>query len=323
MTRRIIFYSASLLLILAVCLVFSLCIGSVPIPPGDVIKALTGGGNARMAGIINEIRLPRALFAILVGGMLSLSGAILQALLKNPLVDPFITGISSGAAFGATCAIMAGASGLVAPSMAGAALAMFIVYRISISSKTLNVTRLLLGGVMMGSFFSSLIMLLNALFSKDLVKVVFWLMGDLSNIDAGLLPYGVAASLAAIIAAVYFANDLNIMTTGEDEAKSMGVKVEFIKALYFIIAGVLTAISVALSGVIGFVGLIVPHVVRAVTGPDMRIMVPCSFLAGALFLLASDTIARTVFLPSEIPVGVITGLIGVPVFIYFMLKGRA
>jgi iron complex transport system permease protein len=113
------------------------------------------------------------------------------------------------------------------------------------------------------------------------------------------------------------------MTTGEDEAKSMGVKVEFIKALYFIIAGVLTAISVALSGVIGFVGLIVPHVVRAVTGPDMRIMVPCSFLAGALFLLASDTIARTVFLPSEIPVGVITGLIGVPVFIYFMMKGRA
>jgi len=321
MNRRIIVPSSALLLIFVFCFAGALCLGSAPISPGDAFKALANIGSAQTIGIINEIRLPRALFAALVGGMLALSGAILQALLKNPLVDPFITGISSGAAFGAACAIMAGASGLLAPSMAGAALAMFIVYRISLSAGVLDINKLLLTGVMMGSFFSSLIMLLNALFSKDLIKVVFWLMGDLSNINPGLLLYSAIALFAAVIIALYFANDLNILTTGEDEAKSMGVNVELIKAIYFSIAGVLTAVSVALSGVIGFVGLIVPHVVRAIVGPDMRVMIPCSFLAGAIFLLASDTLARTFFLPAEIPVGVITGLVGVPVFIYFMLKG--
>jgi iron complex transport system permease protein len=322
MTKKAVLYSSALFVLLIACFAGALCLGSAPITPADVFRAITNSGDAQTIGIINQIRLPRALFAALVGGMLALSGALLQALLKNPLVDPFITGISSGAAFGAACAIMAGASGLLAPSMAGAALAMFIVYRISLSAGVLNLTRLLLAGVIMGSFFSSLIMLLNALFSKDLIKVVFWLMGDLSNINPGLLLYSAMALFAAIGVAMFFANDLNILTTGEDEARSMGVRVEMIKAIYFSIAGVLTAVSVALSGVIGFVGLIVPHVVRAVVGPDMRLMIPCSFLAGAIFLLASDTLARTAFLPSEIPVGVITGLVGAPVFIYFMMKGR-
>jgi iron complex transport system permease protein len=204
------------------------------------------------------------------------------------------------------------------PSIAGALVTMYVVYRLSLVYGSLSVSKLLLTGVMIGSFFSSLIMMLNAVFSRDLVKVVFWLMGDLSNINPDLAIYGIIVALVILSAAVYFANDLNIMATGDDEAKSLGVKTEFIKIMYFTFAGVLTAISVALSGVIGFVGLVIPHITRFFIGPDMRAMIPASFIAGAAFLLCADTIARTVFLPSEIPVGVITGLIGVPVFIFLM-----
>jgi iron complex transport system permease protein len=288
----------------------------------DIISFLTGKEGGSNYDIIMKIRLPRIIFAVLVGGMLASSGAILQALLKNPLVDPFITGISSGAAFGAACAIIAGVSGLILPSIAGALVTMYVVYRLSIAFGSLSVSRLLLTGVMIGSFFSSLIMMLNAVFSRDLVKVVFWLMGDLSNISPSLAIYGALITLIILAAALYFANDLNIMATGEDEAKSLGVRTEFIKVIYFIFAGVLTAISVALSGVIGFVGLIIPHITRFFIGPDMRYMIPASFLSGAAFLLCADTLARTIFLPAEIPVGVITGLIGVPVFIFLMNRRK-
>jgi iron complex transport system permease protein len=164
-------------------------------------------------------------------------------------------------------------------------------------------------------------MMLNAVFSRDLIKVVFWLMGDLSNINSSYIIYSVISAAIVFIGALYFANDLNIISAGDEEAKSLGVNIEFIKVFYFVIAGILTAISVALSGVIGFVGLIIPHIVRFFTGPDMRKMLPASFIAGAAFLLAADTIARTIFLPSEIPVGVITGLVGVPVFIALLNRG--
>jgi iron complex transport system permease protein len=321
--KKAVLFSLLLVIVLILCFLWSLSTGSVHISLGDAFSYLTGRQGAQDHDIVMKIRLPRILYAVLVGGMLAVSGAMLQALLKNPLVDPFITGISSGAAFGAACAIIAGMSGLIAPSMAGALLTMYIVYRLSLNYGTLNITRLLLTGVMMGSFFSSLIMMMNALFSRDIIKVVLWLMGDLSNIDGSHI--AAAAVIAAVVSAagVYFGNDLNILTTGEQEAKTLGVHVEFIKLLYFVFASVLTAVSVALSGVIGFVGLIIPHIIRYFTGPDMRVMIPCSFLAGAVFLLSADTIARTVFLPGEIPVGVITGLIGVPVFIFLMVRKKA
>ena len=149
---------------------------------------------------------------------------------------------------------------------------------------------------------------------------MFWLLGDLSGSNINAI--GVILLLAVISTAVYFSNDLNILTTGEDEAKSVGVNTEFIKALYFIIAGLLTGISVSLSGVIGFVGLVIPHILRFFTGSDMRILIPASFAAGGLFLLIADTIARTLFLPGEVPVGIITGLIGAPVFITLLLKKK-
>ena len=322
MKPKALIYTASSACILLLCFVWAISSGSVHVAITDIISFFTGKEGGSNYDIIMKIRLPRIIFAVLVGGMLASSGAMLQALLKNPLVDPFITGISSGAAFGAACAIIAGVSGLILPSIAGALVTMYVVYKLSIAFGSLSVSRLLLTGVMIGSFFSSLIMMLNAVFSRDLVKVVFWLMGDLSNISPDLAVYGAVITLIILAAALYFANDLNIMATGEDEAKSLGVRTEFIKVIYFIFAGVLTAISVALSGVIGFVGLIIPHITRFFIGPDMRSMIPASFLAGAAFLLCADTLARTVFLPAEIPVGVITGLIGVPVFIFLMNKRK-
>ncbi|MCE5301463.1 MAG: iron ABC transporter permease [Spirochaetia bacterium] len=321
MVKRTVVTAASIGVLLIGTIIWALDSGSVNFTASEILAYL---GGAREGGyqIITFIRLPRIIFAMLVGGMLGCAGAILQAVFKNPLVDPFITGISSGAAFGAAAAIVAGVSGLIAPAIAGAFATIFIVYRISMTYTGLDVNRLLLAGVMIGSFFSSLIMFINAVFSRDLIKVVFWLMGDLSNINPDYMLYAVLLALASLAAAIYFANDLNIFTTGEEEARTLGVRTEFIKTLYFCLAGVLTAVSVALSGVIGFVGLIVPHIVRRFTGPDLRAVIPVSFLAGALFLLAADTLARTLFLPAELPVGVITGLAGVPFFLALLPRVR-
>ncbi|HDT15126.1 MAG TPA: iron ABC transporter permease [Firmicutes bacterium] len=313
-----------LLVLLSIAGLAGLKAGSVNIPADDILKYMAGE-NADDSGfvVIMKIRLPRILLAVLIGGMLAVSGAVLQALLRNPLVDPFITGISSGAAFGAAAAIIVGFAVISIPAMAGAVITAFVVYRFSVRSGRSDVTNLLLIGVMTGSFFSALIMMLNAVFSRDLVKVVFWLMGDLSGVMSGELKAAAVFAAIIIAAGILFANDLNIVSAGEEEAKVLGVKTEFVKAFYFIGASLLAGAAVSLSGVIGFVGLIIPHIIRRFTGPDMRVLIPASFLGGAVFLLVSDTLARVVFLPAELPVGVITGLIGAPMFMALLLeKGR-
>ena len=309
-------------LILSAASLIALKSGSIDVSISEILSGLSGGEGAN-SEIINKIRLPRIFFALLVGGMLAVSGAVLQAALKNPLVDPFITGISSGAAFGAAAAIIAGISNLIAPAIAGAVVTVIVVYRLSVTYAGLDVTKLLLTGVMIGSFFSAMIMLLNAVFSRDIARVVLWLMGDLSNINPSyIMPASIIAA-CVIALCMYFANDLNILSAGEEEAKTLGVNTELIKAVFFLSASTLTAISVALCGVVGFVGLIVPHITRKFTGPDLRAVIPVSFMAVAAFLVIADTAARTLFLPSEIPVGVITGLIGVPVFIAILnSKGK-
>jgi iron complex transport system permease protein len=295
--------------------------GSVKIDIKEIISFLAGqGAGSDNYQIIMKIRLPRVVFAMLVGGMLAASGAMLQGIFKNPLVDPFITGISSGAALGASAAIVAGMSLIMLPAMAGAVITILLVYRISIIYGRVNLSNLLLTGVMTGSLLSGVILLLAAVFNRDMVKVMFWMMGDLSSLNAGYLKFTVPAVAVLLAAAMYFSNDLNILSTGEEEAKSVGVNTELIKTIYFIIAGLLTGAAVSLSGVIGFVGLVVPHVMRFITGPDHRRLIPASFLAGAVFLLAADTAARTVFLPGEIPVGIVTSLIGAPVFIFLLSR---
>lgn len=321
MRKNIIFISALLALLILGGLL-ALGFGSVRIGAREILDFMLGRLiPAQDRSILAGIRLPRIIFAVLVGGMLGVSGAILQGVFRNPLVDPFITGISSGAALGASLAIVAGFS-IMPAAMAGALLTIFAVYRLSVVYGKVNMTNLLLTGVMAGSLLSALIMLCAAVFNRDLVKVMFWLMGDLSSLDPAYLKLAAPAVALLLAAAMYFSNDLNIISTGEEEARSVGVDAEKIKTVYFIVSGLLTGIAVSLSGVIGFVGLVVPHIIRFITGPDQRVLIPASFLTGGVFLLLADTVARTVFLPGEIPVGIVTGLIGAPVFIFLLVRRR-
>jgi iron complex transport system permease protein len=317
------FFVLILFILFLIVVFISFISGSVNITIKELFDSFLGKNpNSDNALIVLKIRLPRILLAILAGGVLSVTGAVLQALFKNPLVDPFITGVSSGAAFGATIAIIFNLNSITLLAVLGAVFTILFVYGLSRKNGSLNLYNLLLIGVMVSSFFSALIMFLSALFNKDLVKVVFWLMGDLSITDFILLKYSYIISIIVIIFCIFFSNDLNILSLNEDEAKVSGVRTEFIKTFYFISSGILTGIAVALSGVIGFVGLVIPHVVRFFTGPDLRGLIPVSFLAGAAFLLGCDTIARTIFLPSEIPVGIITGLVGAPVFVFILLRRK-
>ena len=320
MKKRPLFFII-LAVVFAAAFLAALRSGSVNIGFREIFYYLSGaGGQNDNSVIITGIRLPRIILALIVGGMLGVSGAILQAVLKNPLTDPYITGVSSGAALGATIAIITGITGLVIPAMGGAVLTIFIVYYLSFSYGRMNITSILLIGVMTGSLFSSVIMLLSAVFSGDLVKVIFWLMGDLSGAGGVYTAAAGGIAAAALAGSLYFSGDLNILAAGEEEALTLGVSTEFIKIFYFVTAGVLTGAAVALSGVIGFVGLVVPHICRYFIGQDMRFVIPASFLAGAVFLLCADTAARTVLLPGEVPVGIITGLIGAPVFIFLLVK---
>lgn len=322
MKKQIIVF-AGLTLLSVLAAFTALAFGSVRIGLAEILGFFAGqGAGTDNYSIVMNIRLPRVLFAMLVGGMLAVSGAMLQGIFRNPLVDPFITGISSGAALGASAAIVAGLSAIMMPAMAGAVITILLVYRISIIYGRVNLSNLLLTGVMTGSLLSGVILLLAAVFNRDIVKVMFWLMGDLSSIDLSYMKFILPAAAILLAAAMYFANDLNILSTGEDEAKSVGVNTELVKTLYFILAGLLTGAAVALSGVIGFIGLVVPHAMRFLTGPDHRKLVPASFFAGGIFLLLADTIARTVFLPGEIPVGIVTSLIGAPIFIYLLARRK-
>lgn len=322
MKKQITVFSCLVILVVAAAFT-ALAFGSVKISLVEIIGFFMGKGTGSdNYQIIMLIRLPRVIFALLVGGMLAVSGAMLQGIFKNPLVDPFITGISSGAALGASAAIIAGLSSIMFPAMAGAVITILLVYRISIIYGRVNLSNLLLTGVMAGSLLSGVILLLAAIFNRDIVKVMFWLMGDLSSINIAYLKFALPAIIILIAVAMYFSNDLNILSTGEDEAKSVGVNTELVKTIYFIIAGLLTGTAVALSGVIGFVGLVVPHFMRFFTGPDHRKLIPASFITGGVFLLLADTIARTIFLPGEIPVGIVTSLIGAPVFIFLLARRK-
>ncbi|PKL91733.1 MAG: iron ABC transporter [Candidatus Goldiibacteriota bacterium HGW-Goldbacteria-1] len=314
--KKGIIISITMLGVLIIAAGVSLCIGSAEISPSAVLSILAGGNQGTPDYmIITGLRLPRIILAIIVGAMLGISGAALQSLFRNSLVDPFITGISSGAALGASIGIISGFTFIIAPAFAGAMLAVFFVYTVSIKDGRVNSSRLLLTGVMTGTMLSSAVMLLSAVNSRDIVKVIYWLMGDLSGSNYQQIKGAAIILLAALAAGMFFANDLNIMSAGEETASTLGVNPEFLKLFYFILASIITAAAVSLSGVIGFIGLVVPHAVRKFTGPDLRFLLPASAVFGALFLLVCDTLARTIFLPGELPVGVITGLIGAPIFI--------
>ncbi|MGH7482525.1 MAG: FecCD family ABC transporter permease [Longimicrobiales bacterium] len=319
-----------LLLLLLVAFVLSVALGAATLAPGAVVGALLGTGDAVTRTIVVDLRLPRALLAALVGGALALSGAVFQALVRNPLAEPYIMGVSSGAAVGAVGAAALG-WGLLVPwlptltAFVGALLTIVLVFRVATAAGRAMDTRvLLLAGVVIGAFFNAVILLLLTLTDIETFRsAVFWMMGSLAGARwrtvAVLAVYIVPTTLVLLA----LARGLDLLAVGEESALYLGVPVERLKRVAFVVTSLLVAAGVAVSGVIGFIGLVVPHALRLVWGSDHRFLLPGCVLAGAAFLLLADTAARTLTSPSELPVGVITAIVGVPVFVVLLTRRAA
>lgn len=314
--------SVSVLLALAV-LLLSLCFGSVSIAPLRIPGILLGDAGDTAARVVLELRLPRALAAFLVGGMLALSGALMQVLLRNPLAEPYVLGVSGGAAVFALLAMGAGLAGVAVQggALCGALLSIVIVFALARAGGEWNPLRVLLTGVVVAAGWAAVIALLLVVSPAAQVHgMLFWLMGDLSGARPG---FGAALVLVAgLVVALLFARSLNLLALGEQPAAALGVDVARLRhGIYFLASG-LTAVAVTIAGGIGFVGLVVPHLVRLVLGGDHRIVLPVAVLTGGSLLVAADTLARTLFAPQQLPVGVLTAVIGVPLFL-FLLRAAA
>jgi iron complex transport system permease protein len=319
---RIIF----LLIILLGVAILSLSVGPAGIPATKIISIILEGRGSAEYSIIFDIRLPRILLGFAIGGALSLSGVILQGMFRNPLVEPYTLGISGGAALGVALSIILGlykVGVLTLPlfGFLGASLVIMLVYLLSIRRGALRIQELLLTGVMISFISSSLIMFIMAISRiEDLHGIVFWIMGSLEESNWFLIKATVLVSIISLIISYQFCHALNAFSLGEEEALHLGIDVEQTKRLLFILASFLTGFSVSVAGIIGFVGLVVPHFVRLLLGSDHRILLAGSFLAGGTFLIFCDTLARTVISPLELPVGVITGILGGSLFVYVLTK---
>jgi iron complex transport system permease protein len=326
---------ALLTFLLAGVIGVSLSLGAVTIPLSRTwsilfhrLFGLTTEWSSRDSSIILEVRLPRTISGVLVGAALSLAGAVLQALLRNPLADPFVLGISSGAAVGAVLAILVGLGSTFLGSYAvpgaafgGALLTLLLVYSIARIGGRVPTQTLLLSGVIVSSFFSAIIMfLISATSNEKIYNVTFWLMGSLEYLASQSL--GVMFLYLLVGGGVLFAlaRDLNLLALGEETASELGVEVERVKKIAFVFASLITGAVVSVSGLIGFVGLVVPHLVRMIWGPDHRFLLPASALMGGILLVVADTVARTIVAPSEVPVGVVTAMGGAPFFVYLLRK---
>jgi iron complex transport system permease protein len=328
--KRVITLSILLSLLLILVILISVTMGSVKVPPLRSIRilfqsllGLKGTESETERTIILSLRLPRAILAGFVGAGLSVSGVTFQALLRNPLADPYILGVSSGAAVGAILAILLGLGtfslGLPLASFLGAFLTILVVFYFGKQDGKIHPNTLLLAGVIIGSFLSALIMFFISVSQKEeLHTIIFWLMGDFSFSNARailiIFPYILLGGLLLYLRSRH----LNLILSGEESAIQLGVNVEKLKLVSYLSASLITAASVSVCGLIGFVGLIIPHSVRLIFGPDHRLLIPASALIGASFLIASDTFARTLLAPTELPVGVITAAFGGPFFIYLL-----
>ncbi len=286
---------------------------------------------AGSAGVILlQVRLPRVLLSFLVGSSLAGVGVGLQALLRNPLADPYVLGISSGAALGAAVAILLGIgttmvalSALPLCAFLGGLLSLLVVYRVAISYGRLPVHTLLLAGVILNAMFSALVMFISSMLDPSRAYgMMFWLMGNLSAPSYSTLTVLSLYLAVGGLLLIRQVRALNLLTLGEETARSLGVDVEAVKKVIFFTSALLTGAVVSVSGLIGFVGLVVPHAVRLVLGPDHRLLLPASALVGGAFLMSADTVARSLLAPAEIPVGVVTALAGGPVFMYLLMQRK-
>lgn len=298
----------------------ALTVGSFKVTPAEVWAALLGqeGGAG---DIVLQLRLPRAIAGFACGGLLALAGALMQVLLRNPLADPYVLGISGGAGTGAMFAIILGLPVLGVDGLAfvGALGAMLLVFGLAHGDGSWTQTRLLLTGVIVAAGCGALVALMLAIAPEHKLRgMLFWLMGDLGQ-SAQWWP-AVLALVVALTLAMPFARELNLMARGQMQAQALGVAVDRLRYAIYLLASLATAASVTTAGSIGFVGLIVPHLVRLATGNDQRLLLPASVLAGGSLLVLADTLARTIIAPQQLPVGVLTALIGVPIFLIILSR---
>lgn len=326
----------AMVVVLVATAIASLCIGAVRIPLEDVVKALTGQShNVQYDGVLWNLRLPRLLLAFLVGGALSVAGGLMQGLFRNPLADPALIGASSGGALGAVFIIVIGAKifpdiplfsdlrVLPFAAFAGALLVTWLVQRMAATGGYTAIATLLLVGVAVNALASAMIGMATYLATDAQLRTLsFWTLGSLGAADWQVLAWAAPFCLALIFLAPLWAGALNALALGEAEAGHLGFKVEKIKAILIVLTAAGVGASVAFTGIILFVGLVVPHLVRSMIGPDHRWLLPGSGLLGAIILAASDTAARTVAAPAELPIGILTAGFGAPFFLFMLLRQR-
>jgi iron complex transport system permease protein len=320
-------YLAGLTVLLIASVVLSLSVGEMNLGFMDIISVLSKGHESMEYTILSQIRIPRVLLGIAVGGSLSLAGILLQGIYRNPLVEPYTMGISGGASLGVALAIVfslhqiLGSFVLPLAGFLGSFLIIFLVYTISTRSGRINIQTMLLTGVMISFIASSSMMFLMAITSSEnLYGIIFWIMGSLDEPDMSLIYITLITAIVSLFASYLFVQPLNALRLGEEKAKHLGINTDVAIKLLFLLASLLAGVCVAVAGVIGFVGLIIPHLMRLLVGSDYRILLVSSFLSGSIFLVLSDVIARTIISPNELPIGVITGIVGGIVFLLMMSR---
>ena len=311
---------AALALVALAAFAFALTAGSVDIGVGAVARALLWPADDADGAVVRELRLPRAMAAFAVGALLALAGTMMQVLLRNPLADPYVLGLSGGAACGALTALLAGAVAMVTPAaFAGALVSTLLVFGLARGKGAWAPTRLLLTGVVVATGWGALIMLILTTAPEAQVRgMLFWLIGDLSGATRG--GPGLLALAGVLAVAMFFGRDATLLARGDTTAASLGVPVRGTTLALHALAAFATAFAVTLAGSVGFVGLVVPHAVRLAIGNDQRWLMPAAAVAGGALLTFADTVARTLIAPAQLPVGVLTAIVGVPLFLWLLRR---
>lgn len=335
--KKNLFLSLSCVVLLAL-MVYAVTLGSVYIEPELILRSIIEWIKYGMDGvtcddsirfIIFEVRLPRIILAVLTGSLLSMAGAVYQAIFQNPMADPYVIGISSGAAFGATIAIiflppmmLLGNSIVSLAAFLSAILTSILVYFISKTKRGVDTFSLLLTGVVISTVLSSFISLMMLAHQDEAMKIMTWTMGSFNAKSWNHVLTILIPTIIGIFFTIYHGKDLNVLVMGEEEAMTMGLDTKRLKRNMLLICALLTSIAVSVSGIIGFVGLIVPHFIRLIFGSEHKFLLKASFVFGAIFMLLSDTIARSLIDGFEVPVGIITSLIGGPLFLILLVRYR-
>ncbi len=324
--KRLAIVSLSLLILLCGVMLLGLCMGSAESGFQAVVNALTGkkDGDPMMTAIIWQLRFPRVLMAVLVGAALSVGGLVFQALLRNPLAEPYILGISGGAAVGAIIGILMGFSrfpGVSATAFAGSMMTLLLVILMSSGETLLKKDALLLSGVMLNAFCSAIIMFLVSMaHDSRLHSIIFWLMGDLSIVDVGQVGILSALLFPCFILIFYLSHAMNLLLMGKEMAQTMGVNIRAVTVTLLVTTSFMVSITVANCGLLGFVGLVMPHLLRLLLGPDHRVLTPACALGGGAYMVVCDLLARVLPEQGEMPAGVITAIIGAPLFIILLKR---